>query len=335
MKEAATGTRKFQAPRVGMVTEAMAGRSLLEVMDWLALEAPGVTDLEIGTGGYAPTSHCDMPLLLRDANARNAWLAEVKARDLRIGALNAWGNPLHPDAGVAARHDADLRDTIRLAAALDVDRVVALAGCPEGVPGDKTPHFAAGGWLPYLEGTFEPQWERRVLPYWSAIAEFARRQNPELLICLELHPGTVVYNVETFDELAAVGPAIGANVDPSHFFWMGMDPIAVVDHLGARAGHSHGKDVVFSSRHLALNGLLDRRWPRPPDAMPWNFAVVGRGRNEEWWTRFVAELSAKSRVRTIAIEHEDPFVPAEAGVKEAAGVLARAVAAATSPALNT
>src|SRR5713101_2937618 len=121
-----------------MVTEAMAGRSLLEVMDWLVLEARGVTDLEIGTGGYAPTSHCDMPLLLRDASARKAWLAEVKTRDLRIGALNAWGNPLHPDAGVAARHDADLRDTIRLAAALDVDRAVVPAGWAPGAAGEKT-----------------------------------------------------------------------------------------------------------------------------------------------------------------------------------------------------
>ena len=58
---------------------------------------------------------------------------------------------------------------------------------------------------------------------------------------------------------------------------MGMDPIAVVTEIGDRAGHCHGKDVVFSKDKLALNGLLDRRWPRPPEAMPWNFAVVGRG----------------------------------------------------------
>lgn len=317
-----------------MVTEAMADRSLVDVMDWIVKEAPVITDLEIGTGGYAPTTHCDMPLLLLDAGARRRWLGELSARGLRIGALNAWGNPLHPDAGIAAKHDADLRDTIRLAAALDVDRVVALAGCPEGAPGDRTPHFAAGGWLPYLEGAFESQWQQRVLPYWSAIAEFARRENPDLLICLELHPGTVVYNVESFDALATVGPSIAANVDPSHFFWMGMDPVAVVDHLGAHACHSHGKDVVFSSHNLALNGLLDRRWPRPAEAMPWNFAVVGRGRNEEWWTRFIAGICANGRVQTIAIEHEDPFVPAETGVKEAAALLARAIASACSPAVN-
>jgi sugar phosphate isomerase/epimerase len=334
MKDAPCGAGNAQAPRLGMVTEAMADRSLVEVMDWIVREAPGITDLEIGTGAYAPTAHCDLPLLLRDAGARRRWTGEIAARGLRLGAFNAWGNPLHPDAAIAAKHDADLRDTIRLAAALGVERVVALAGCPEGEPGDRTPHFAAGGWLPYLEGISERQWQRRVLPYWTAIAELARSENPELLVCIELHPGSVVFNCETFDQLTAAGPSIAANVDPSHFFWMGMDPLAVVDHLGAHAGHCHGKDVVFSADSLALNGLLDRRWPRPAEAMPWNFAVVGRGREEDWWRRFVAELCAKGRVHTIAIEHEDPFVPAASGVKEAAAVLSRAIAAACSPAPN-
>jgi sugar phosphate isomerase/epimerase len=321
-------------PRIGFVTEAMADRPLVEVMDWLVREAPEITDLEVGTGGYAPTSHCDMHLLMRDTGARRKWLDEIAARSLRVGAFNAWGNPLHPDAEVAARHDADIKDTIRLAAMLGVDRVVALAGCPAGVPGDRTPHFAAGGWLPYLEGTFEAQWKESVLSYWSRLAEFARRANPDLRICLELHPGTVVYNVETFEHLARVGPSIAANIDPSHFFWMGMDPLAVIERLGALIGHSHGKDVVFSPENLALNGLLDRRWPRPAEAMPWNFAVVGRGRDVDWWTRFVAALIAKGSAHTIAIEHEDPFVPAEVGVKEAAAVLSRAIAAANAAGVN-
>src|SRR5258707_15409797 len=97
-------TEGTERPAIGVVTEAFANRSLTEVMDWLAREAPLVTELEIGTGGYAPTGHCDMPRLLRDAGARNAWLGEVGARPLRVGALNVWGNPLHPDPAIPARH---------------------------------------------------------------------------------------------------------------------------------------------------------------------------------------------------------------------------------------
>lgn len=326
--------RRRQPAVIAVVTEALAHHRLAEVMDWLLKAAPQVTGLEIGTGGYAPTSHCDMALLLRDPAAMRAWKAEIESRGLHVAALNAWGNPLHPDAAVAAAHDADLRDTIRLAAALDVNRVVALAGCPAAAAGDRVPHFAGGGWLPYLEGVHEAQWAERVAPYWSELATFARREHPDLLICLELHPGTVVYNVETFARIAELGESIAANIDPSHFFWMGMDPTAVVAHIGERVGYCHGKDVVFSKRNLALNGLLDRRWPRPPESMPWNFAVVGRGRNPRWWSDFVAAVLSDTRALTIAIEHEDPFITAQDGIPEAAALLATAIDGATSAAVK-
>lgn len=308
-------------PRIGVVTEPFADRPLVQVMDWLLRAAPLVTDLEVGAGGYAPTTHCDTPTLLRNAHAREAWQREIAARDLRVCALNVWGNPLHPDADLARRHDAGLRDAIRLAAMLGVDRVVALAGCPAGAPGDTTPHFSGGGWLPYLEEVSDAQWRRWVEPYWASIAEFAASEHPQLLVCLELHPGTAVYNVETFNRVATLGDAIAANIDPSHFFWMHMDPLAVVEAIGDRAGHCHGKDVAFAPSRLALNGLLDRRWPRPASEMPWNFAVVGRGRPESWWREFVAALAGRTRAGTVAIEHEDPFVPAEEGIPEAAAVL--------------
>ncbi len=322
------------AVRIGLVTEAFVDRPLVDVMDWVVARAPAITDLEIGTGGYAPTGHCEMAVLLRDAGERREWHHEVTRRGLRIGALNVWGNPLHPDPDVGAKHAADLKDTIRLAAELGVDRVVALAGCPAGRPGDRTPHFAGGGWLPYLEGVHESQWNERVAPFWAAIAEFAKREHPELRVCLELHPGTVVYNVETFDHLAALGESLAANLDPSHFFWMGMDALAVARHIGSKVGHCHGKDVVFIPPNLALNGLLDHRWPRPPESMPWNFAVVGRGRDAEWWSAFVTAIQAGGSVRTVAIEHEDPFVPAEMGIVEAAGVLTHALDPANQPATN-
>src|SRR5438105_231080 len=67
-------------PRIGVVTEAFADRPLVQVMDWLAGHAPAVTALELGAGGYAPTPHCDLPRLLRDAAARRRWLDEITAR---------------------------------------------------------------------------------------------------------------------------------------------------------------------------------------------------------------------------------------------------------------
>ena len=316
--------------RLGLVTEAFADRSLAELLDWLEREAPEITDLEIDSGGYAPQAHCNRSELLSHPGARRRWKAQIEERGLRVGALNAWGNSLHPDPDVAARHDADLRDTIRLAAELDVDRVVALAGSPGAAPGDPVPHFAGGGWLPYLEDVYDAQWRERALPYWSDVAAFAAREHPELLVCLELHPGTVVYNVETFARLAAIGSNLAANVDPSHFFWQRMDPRAVIEELGGRVGHAHAKDVVFDEANLARNGLLDHRWPRDPASLPWNFATVGHGHDAAWWGEFAGWLQS-GRAEVLAIEHEDPVVPAEVGVPRAAKLLAGVLAAAASP----
>ena len=319
--------KAFMSPRIGLVTEPLASEPLLAVMDWLVSEVPEITDLEIGTGGYAPTSHCDMPHLLRDKAARTAWLAEIETRGLKLAALNVWGNVLHPDPAISSRHDRDLRATIRLAAETGTDRIVAMAGCPAGAPGDKAPHFSGGGWLPYLENIYGWQWRDRIAVYWSQLADFAKTTHPDLMICLELHPGTIAYNVDTFERLAELGPAISANIDPSHFFWMGMDANRIVERLAPRIGHAHGKDVLFQAGHLALNGLLDNRWPKPAEEMPWNFATVGRGKDAAWWQTFVADLAVTGKVKTIAIEHEDPFVEPHAGIIEAARLLAKVTSA--------
>src|SRR5215472_2555913 len=226
--------------RIGVVLEAFLDRPLDEILAWLRRAAPEITHIEVGAGGYAPHPHCDVAALLASASARTAWLEGITRHGLGISALNAWGNPLHPDAGLARRHDEDLRNAIRLAAALGVTRVVAMAGCPAGRPGDQVPHFGAGGWLPYLEGVYERQWEQQIAPYWAGLAAFAAAEHPGLRVCLELHPGTCVFNVETFARVAALVPSIGANLDPSHFFWMDMDGHRVA---AALAGRGHAVDV--------------------------------------------------------------------------------------------
>jgi sugar phosphate isomerase/epimerase len=314
--------------RLAVVAEAFVDRTLSELLDCLADAAPQVTALELGSGGYAPHPHCDREALLGDDAARARWLDGIEGAGFTIAALNAWGNPLHPDPGIAGPHDHALRQTIRLAAQLGVDRVVALAGCPAAAPGDTTPHFAAGGWLPYLEGVYERQWERSVAPYWTALGEFARAEHPEVKICLELHPGTSVYNVETFRRLAELGENLAANIDPSHFFWMQMDALAVMSELSDRVGHVHAKDVWFNERVLATTGLLDHRWPGPTADVAWKFATVGRGHDAQWWNAFMALIEGTAAT-AVAIEHEDPDVPPVQGVAEAAHILAGALEPAT------
>ena len=244
---------------IGVVLEAFLDQPLEELLPWLREAAPEITALEVGAGGYAPHPHCDVAELLASAQARQDWLDLVGRHGFRLDALNAWGNPLHPDADLAGQHDEALRDAIRLATLLGADRVVAMAGCPGAVAGDRSPHFGAGGWLPYLEGV-----------------------------------------------------------------WMGMDGHKVTEALGERVGHAHGKDTVFHADNLALNGLLDARWPQPAEQMPWTFAVPGHGHDLEWWTGLISIMTG-SHAQVISIEHEDPFVPASEGVPEAARLLRAAI----------
>src|SRR5262249_3473290 len=150
----------------------------------------------------------------------------------------------------------------------------------------------------------ERQWAEVVAPYWQEVADFARREHPGLLICIELHPGTCVHNAETFERLAAISDNLAANLEPSHLLWQRMDPLPVAP-ARPRIAHAHAKDVVFNDDELAVNGLLDRRWSPTDPRAPWTFATVGRGHDAAWWRSFLSVLAERG-VETISIEHEDP-----------------------------
>ena len=304
--------------RIGLLLETFPEWTLDEIMDFLEARCPEITALEVGVGGFAPRPHCPVEELLDDAPARGRWLDSITRRGFAVSALNVSGNPLDPlEPGPA--HDRALRDAVRLSAGLGIDRVVAMVGCPAARPGDSTAHFDAGGWLPYLAGIYERQWETELRPYWEELSAYALAEHPGLLICIELHPGTGAHNVETFGRFAELGPNIAVNLDPSHLFWQQMDPLAVLDAV-PRVGNAHAKDAVLNPGPLALNGLLDHRWTATDPDAPWTFAVPGRGHGLEWWRAFVAALSARG-VGTIAIEHEDPTIGPEEGVIAAARLL--------------
>lgn len=307
--------------KLALVTEGMIHRSLDELMDWLDEHAPAVRDLEVGTGGYSPLGHSPLDL---SADARQEWQARISGRGFRVAAFNVSGNPLHPNESIAARHDLDLRRTIGLASELGVDRIVAMSGCPAAGPdASSAPHFAANAWLPDYAGVASWQWENRVRPYWEDINALLARTSPQPMVCLELHPGAHVYNVDTFLKLRSVAPGVAVNLDPSHLFWQRMDPLKVVGRLGPLIGWAHAKDVRFDADELALNGLLDNRWPGDPKHIGWDFAAVGHGAHDAaWWRSFTTALEEHSSAPFISIEHEDRLVTPETGVVTSAGFLA-------------
>jgi sugar phosphate isomerase/epimerase len=271
--------------RVGLFTDGLAHLALSETLDWLEAELPGVRDLEVGTGGYSSKPHCDLDALLADEAERRAWHGALEGRGFRLAALTANGNPLE-----LPEHDRALRDTIRLAAALGVDRVLCMSG-----------------------GRAE-----HALPYWRDVVALAARERPTLRLCLELEPGSAAYNVSTVERLLTLGASLTVNVDPSHFFWQMIDPLAAIRRLDGRIGFSHGKDTVLLEERVALDGVLDRT--------SWRYATVGHGHGPDWWTAFVAALQAAGYDDVISVEHEDTSVEPEQGISEGARALAEAIA---------
>jgi sugar phosphate isomerase/epimerase len=268
--------------RLGLFTDAFADRPLGKVLDWLEEELPELRDLEIGTGGYSPAPH-------------KAGLDEAVARGYRIAALNVSGNPLE-----LSEHDRALRGTARLARELGIDRVICMSG------GD--PKLSGGGWFPGIEGAVDAYWQERVLPYWSELADV-----DGIRFCLELEPGSAAFNVSTFERLAALGPSIALNLDPSHFFWQEIDPLAVIARLRDRIGWAHGKDTVLDAERTRLDGRLDRA--------AWRYATVGHGHDVAWWRAFVDALGVAGYDEVVSIEHEDELVPPERSTLMAASVL--------------
>ena len=271
--------------------------------------------VEVGVGGYSTCPHADAERLLGSVAARGAFIAALGASRLELVALNASGNPLHPDRRLRAAHDGALRGSIQLAAELGVERVVAMSGCPGGPGGGSWPVFAGGAWLPDMEGLWASQWEI-IAPYWSALSAWAATTAPGVVVCLELHPGTSIYNAASFARLrSVVGENVAVNLDPSHFWWQGIDPVATVAALGASVRFAHAKDTILHPERVALDGVLDFRWPSAASEMPWHFGAVGAGRPIADWAALLTALEASGYRGPLSIEHEDPNLTPEAGIE--------------------
>lgn len=183
--------------------------------------------------------------------------------------------------------DADFQRCVRLAAKLGVEVVATFSGCPGGAPGDRQPNWVTCPWPPeYLE-ILDYQWKEVVIPYWQKTTEFVREGVHQ--IALEMHPGFVVYNPETLLKLRqAAGPEIGANFDPSHLIWQGIDPCAAVRALEGAIWHVHAKDTNIQQWNSLINGVLDTKHYGDEINRSWLFRTVGYGSSRQFWCDLVS-----------------------------------------------
>jgi sugar phosphate isomerase/epimerase len=298
----------------GLFTAILGSLKLEQALDYAA--ELGAKAVELGAGAYAGQAHCHVDALLASDRQRKDLLRAVASRGLQISALNCAGNPIHPNKGRAASDHADFQKAIRLAEKLGVEVVINFSGCPGGGPGDKQPNWVACPWPPdYLE-ILEYQWNKVVIPYWRDAAAFAEK-NGIKKIALEMHPGFVVYNPETLLKLrAAAGPVIGANFDPSHLFWQGIDPCAAVRALQGAIWHVHAKDLAIHEWNARVNGTLDTKHYRDESKRAWIFRTVGYGNPRHFWCNFVSALRLIGYDGVLSMEHEDSLMTPKEGLEK-------------------
>jgi sugar phosphate isomerase/epimerase len=313
---------------IALMSASMLDRSWEEMLD--AAVAHGIRRIEACGGGHIPTLHYDPIRLTRDADELARFRASLEERGLSLCAFSCHGNPLHPDPERARSDHADFLATCELAAELGVRHVSLLAGLPPGAPGDRTPNWVIGSAFPGLGEVLRWQWEERVLPYWREAAGVAERLG--VVLCVEPHSADVVYNTATFRLLReAIGPAIGMNFDPSHLWWQGIDPIAVVEAIGPDIQTCHVKDAALDRRRIERDGVaspLDYdRW----DERPWTFSTPGYGHSELFWSRLVVALRRAGYTGTLSIECEDPFLTPDDSLAASVDLLSRVLPAEPAP----
>jgi sugar phosphate isomerase/epimerase len=298
---------------LGLYTDSLQHLGFEAALD-VAAEI-GATGIEIATGGQSSAPHLRIDELLGDAGRRAEFTRAFESRGLRIAALNCSAWPMHPVVG--DEHVALIRSTIRLAAELGVRKIVSMSGSPGDGPGSSTVNFTWYPWPADALALLERQWTAAI-DLWRDLAAEAEAAGVER-VALELHPLHLVYNVPTLQRLRdAVGPMIGANVDPSHLFWQQMDPLAVIRALGPAVHHVHLKDTEIVPGQVAIAGVLDQRSFDDPSARAWVFRTVGSVHGHEFWSAFVAALREVGYDDVLAIENEDAGLTPEAAVREAA-----------------
>jgi sugar phosphate isomerase/epimerase len=308
--------------KVGAFAVLLADRPLEQALDYL--QSMGLDMVEIGTGGYPNDAHAKPAELLADPAKLAAFKQAVDSRGFQISALSCHGNPLHPQKSIAAAHHEVFRNTVLLAERLGVERVVTFSGCPGDSDQARYPNWVTCPWPDDFSALVKWQWDEKVIPYWREQAEFCRRHG--VRVALEMHPGFVVYSAETMLRLReAVGEQIGANLDPSHLFWQGANPIEVVRALGPAIYYVHAKDTAIDQYNTGRNGVLDTKPYADEADRSWIFRTVGYGHDAKFWKDLVSALRLVGYDWVLSIEHEDSLMSVPEGLSKAVALLKEAV----------
>lgn len=326
--------------KLGAYTACLHDKPLPEALD--ILSGLGLTSVEVNSGGFIPEPHLPTADILSSEAARQDYLGVIAEYGMTLTALNCNGNPLDPNAERREKHSADILRSLEVAALLGVKRVVTMSGNPAASASGTKPAWNVLPWDSAYLDVQDYQWNEVAVPFWKVVQE--RAAHFDVKVAIEMHPHNVVYNPATLLRLVELTSAthVGAEMDPSHLFWQGIDPTEAARHLGSLVYNAAAKDTRINAA-ARVNGVLDdrfgrvlpdepgviglggpyvlSRWPRNSS---WDFVAVGRGHDVAWWAGFLAALAECDPDMAVNIEHEDQELDQLEGLRFAARTLIEA-----------
>jgi sugar phosphate isomerase/epimerase len=304
--------------KLGVMAALLGKMKLDDALDYC--QKIGLDAIELPIGAYPGD-----PWQLKGIQKNKAKLAELKKkiadRGLEVAGIAAHSNPVHPDAKLAKLGQDYQRNAVELAAEFKTV-VIAFSGCPGGSKADKTPNFVTCPWPPDFAAAAKYQWNEVLIPYWKKENDFAKKHGVK--IAFEAHPGMTVHNPEDIVRLRkAAGKQLGANLDPSHFFWQGIDPVEAARYLGENKCifHVHAKDTAIDPHNSKIVGNLDIKSYGDVKNRAWVFRTVGYGHGDEFWKPFISMLRLYGYDGVLSIEHEDSLMSVSEGFEKAVAYL--------------
>ncbi len=306
--------------KLGVLTVILGDLTLDETLKYL--KGLGVQAVEIGCGGSPGTAHANAVEFMKNPALIDQFMETIKKYDMQISCLSVHGNAVHPNKEIASWDHQQFEAAVLLAEKIGVDRVTTFSGCPGDHEGAKYPNWVTCTWPTDYQEILKWQWEEKLIPYWRKEAKFA--EDHGVKVCFELHPGFCVYNPRTMLKIReACGTNLGANFDPSHLFWQGIDPVMAIRELKGAIYHFHAKDTYIDPARTAINGVLDTTRFDRMDERSWLFRTVGYGHGEDTWRAICSELRSTGYDYVMSIEHEDGLMTPKEGLEKAIAFLKR------------
>jgi sugar phosphate isomerase/epimerase len=302
-----------------VLTVPLYDRPLEEALKFLS--GLGVHTIELGAGGNPGTTHLDPAVMLKQPDKLDEFKELLKKYDTEISALSTHTNHVHPDKRIREQAHEDFINACRLAEKLKLNTVITFSGCPGDHDAAKYPNWVTCSWPTDYQKILAYQWEEQLIPYWKRALKEAAEYGVTK-VAIELHPGFCVYNTQTMLRLRdAAGDNIGANLDPSHLFWQGIEPVEAIKVLKGIIFHFHAKDTHIDKANTRVNGVLDTTTMDRPSDRSWLFRGVGFGHGSIEWREIITALRLVGYDGAISIEHEDAFMSRDEGLAKAVSLL--------------